>query len=144
MQIKHMDATEMAEVAALQRENFAHPWSEKDYMEHLQDKDKIYLTAVKDGRVVGSCVLWCSFETADLCNIVVDPAHRREGIAEALLHQAFRECAAKGVEQILLEVRESNASAIGLYDKSGFDRISVRKNYYRDPQEHAVIMQKTL
>ena len=70
MQIKHMDATEMAEAAALQRENFVHPWSEKDYMEHLQDKDKIYLTAVKDGRVVGSCVLWCSFETADLCTLL--------------------------------------------------------------------------
>lgn len=144
MQIKHMDISETASVATLQKGNFTHPWSEQDYMEHLQDQDKIYLTAVQDGAVVGSCVLWCSFETADLCNIVVDTAHRREGIAEALLHQAFQECAGKGVEQILLEVRESNEAAIGLYNKSGFERISLRKNYYRDPQEHAVIMQKNI
>lgn len=144
MQIKHMEMAEAPAVAALQRENFAHPWSEQDYTEHLQDEDKIYLTALQDDAVVGSCVLWCSFETADLCNIVVDPAHRREGIAGALLYQAFRECVGKGAEQILLEVRESNEAAIGLYDKLGFRRISIRKNYYRDPQEHAVIMRKNL
>ena len=144
MQIKYMDISETTSVAALQKGNFTHPWSEQDYMEHLQDEDKIYLTAVQDGAVVGSCVLWCSFETADLCNIVVDAAHRQEGIAEALLHKGIRECAGKGVEQILLEVRESNEAAIGLYDKSGFERISLRKNYYRDPREHAVIMQKNI
>ena len=144
MQIKYMEKSETAAAAALQRDNFAHPWSEQDYMEHLQDEDKIYLTALQDDAVVGSCVLWCSFETADLCNIVVDPAHHREGIAGALLYQAFQECADKGAEQILLEVRESNEAAIGLYDKLGFRRISIRKNYYRDPQEHAVIMRKNL
>lgn len=144
MQIKFMDETETAETAILEKDNFTHPWSEQDYMEHLHDEDKIYLTAVQDSIVVGSCVLWCSFETADLCNIVVDAAHRREGIAEGLLYQAFQECAGKDVEQILLEVRESNRAAIGLYDKLGFERISLRKNYYRDPLEHAVIMQKKL
>ncbi len=144
MQIKYMDETETTETAILEKDNFTHPWSEQDYMEHLHDEDKIYLTAVQDSIVVGSCVLWCSFETADLCNIVVDAAHRREGIAEALLYQAFQECAGKDVEQILLEVRESNRAAIGLYDKLGFERISLRKNYYRDPREHAVIMQKKL
>lgn len=144
MQIKYMDMAEVEAAAALQRENFTHPWSEQDYMDHLQDEDKIYLTAVQDGAVVGSCVLWCSFETADLCNIVVDSSHRREGIAEALLERAYEECTGKGAEQILLEVRESNKAAIGLYIKSGFNKISLRKNYYRDPQEHAVIMQKIL
>ncbi len=144
MQIKHMEKSETAAVAALQRDNFAHPWSEQDYTEHLQDEDKIYLIALQDDAVVGSCVLWCSFETADLCNIVVDPSHRREGIAEALLERAFKECTGKGAEQILLEVRESNEAAIGLYIKIGFNKISLRKNYYRDPQEHAVIMQKIL
>ncbi len=144
MQIKHMEPAEITAVTALQRNNFAHPWSEQDYMDHLQDQDKIYLTALQDGIVVGSCVLWCSFETADLCNIVVDVSHRREGIAQALLHQAFKKCAGEGVEQILLEVRESNEAAIKLYVKLGFNEISLRKNYYRDPQEHAVIMQKIL
>lgn len=139
-----MEKSETAAVAALQRDNFAHPWSEQDYTEHLQDEDKIYLIALQDDAVVGSCVLWCSFETADLCNIVVDPSHRREGIAEALLERAFKECTGKGAEQILLEVRESNEAAIGLYIKIGFNKISLRKNYYRDPQEHAVIMQKIL
>ena len=139
-----MDMTKAEAVAALQKENFAHPWSEQDYMDHMQDKDKIYLIAVQDGAVVGSCVLWCSFETADLCNIVVDSSHRREGIAEALLERAFEECTGKGTEQILLEVRESNEAAIRLYVKTGFNKISLRKNYYRDPQEHAVIMQKIL
>ena len=144
MQIKFMDETETAETAILEKDNFTHPWSEQDYMDHLQDQDKIYLTALQDGIVVGSCVLWCSFETADLCNIVVDVSHRREGIAQALLHQAFKKCAGEGVEQILLEVRESNEAAIKLYVKLGFNEISLRKNYYRDPQEHAVIMQKIL
>lgn len=144
MQIKYMEEVDAAAVAKLQRENFAHPWTEEDYREHMQDEDKIYLTALQSGETAGSCVLWCSFETADLCNIVVDCAHRRKGIAEALLQRAFQECAAKGVQQILLEVRESNEAAIKLYIKTGFKCISLRKNYYRDPQEHAVIMQKIL
>ena len=69
---------------------------------------------------------------------------RIAGKAQALLHQAFKKCAGEGVEQILLEVRESNEAAIKLYVKLGFNEISLRRNYYRDPQEHAVIMQKIL
>ena len=113
-------------------------------MEHLKDDERIYLVAECEGDVAGSCVFFCSFETADLSNVTVDERCRRRGLAEALLREAFERCLDKGVEQVLLEVRESNVAAIGLYEKLGFAVISRRRGYYRDPQEDALIMQKHL
>ena len=141
-QIKTMEPAQVGEVCRIGRQNFTHPWSEQDYMEHLKDDERIYLVAECEGDVAGSCV--CSFETADLCNVTVDERCRRRGLAEALLREAFERCLDKGVEQVLLEVRESNVAAIGLYEKLGFAVISRRRGYYRDPQEDALIMQKHL
>lgn len=143
-QIKTMEPAQVDEVCRIGRQNFTHPWSRQDYLEHLEDEDKIYLVAESEGNIAGSCVFWCSFETADLCNVAVDLKYRRQGIAEALLQEAFEQCRGKGAEQVLLEVRESNAAAIALYEKLGFAVISQRRNYYRDPQEDALIMQKYL
>lgn len=143
-QIKTMEPAQVGEVCRIGRQNFTHPWSEQDYMEHLKDDERIYLVAECEGDVAGSCVFFCSFETADLCNVTVDERCRRRGLAEALLREAFERCLDKGVEQVLLEVRESNVAAIGLYEKLGFAVISRRRGYYRDPQEDALIMQKNL
>lgn len=100
-QIKTMEPAQVGEVCRIGRQNFTHPWSEQDYMEHLKDDERIYLVAECEGDVAGSCVFFCSFETADLCNVTVDERCRRRGLAEALLREAFERCLDKGVEQVL-------------------------------------------
>lgn len=144
MQIKYMKKEDISEVAAVGRQNFTHSWEEQDYLEHLEDRDKIHLVARMDGSIAGSCVVWCSFETADLCNIVVAESYRRKGIAQALLQEVFEQCRNKAVDRILLEVREGNTPALELYKKMGFHKISIRKDYYREPVENAVILQKNI
>lgn len=144
MQIKRMEAADISQVVQMGQHCFAHPWTQEDYRKHYQEKDKIYLVCMHENHVVASSVVWCSFDTADLCNIVVAEPYRGRGIAERLLHESFCLCREMGVERVLLEVRESNLPAIKLYEKLHFQQISVRRNYYHDPMENAVIMELNL
>lgn len=144
MQIRRMGAEHIREAALLQMRYFAHPWTEKDYRSFYQDREKICLVAVCDNTVVGSCMVWCSFDVAELCNIVVAEAFRGQGGAQRLLAEAFRLSRIQGAERMLLEVRESNIPAIALYKRFAFEKISVRNSYYRDPVEDAWIMQAKL
>ena len=83
------------------------------------------------------------FEDAEILNVAVAPSFRRRGLGKALL-LALEEYAKKqGAERLLLEVREGNVSARGLYDSFGFSAFGVRKNYYEDG-ENAVVMQKII
>lgn len=141
MQIKRMEAGDIPETVRLGQSCFAHPWTQEDYTKHYQEQDKIYLVCRHENMVVAGCAVWCSFETADLCNIMVREAYRGQGIAGRLLSRALALCRDGGVERLLLEVRESNVSAIRLYEKFHFQRIAVRMHYYREPPEDAVIMQ---
>lgn len=104
------------------------------------NSDNCFL-AVADGGFVAVMV---NYDSADLLDIAVLPEHRKKGVASALMAFMEEECAARGVKMIFLEVRESNLPAISLYEKCGFDKISVRKKYYSDPVEDAVIMRKML
>ena len=96
---------------------------------------------ISDGEVTGYCGIWTSYDTADLCNMAVTVKHRRKGIAEQLLQEALLLAEQKKVERILLEVRESNEAALALYQKNGFQKIGVRKGYYSNPKEDAVLME---
>jgi ribosomal-protein-alanine N-acetyltransferase len=144
MQIKLMERGDIAGVVSLGQRNFSHPWREEEYLKTYQDSDKIYFVADEGGEIVASCAVWCSFEMADLCNIVVDERFRRQGVAGRMLASVLRECRRRGVERVLLEVRAGNAPAIALYEKFLFEKISLRKGYYRDPVEDGVVMQAVL
>lgn len=141
MQIKPMETCHIGQVAALEQEIFAHPWSEASIQKAFEKEENIYIVAAEGQMVYGYCGIWCSFETADLCNIAVAPDKRGQGIAGEILRYAKDACRQKGVESILLEVRETNAAARSLYQKNAFEEISRRKQYYKDPVEDAVIMQ---
>jgi ribosomal-protein-alanine N-acetyltransferase len=103
-----------------------------------------WLVAVEDDAVLGYIGSQTVLDESDMMNVAVSPAHRRKGIAEALvlaLADALRE---KGSAKLTLEVRASNAPAITLYEKLDFKPIGMRKNYYRNPKEDALILQKEL
>ena len=79
-------------------------------------------------------------DVADIVDIEVPPAQRRQGIATRLLQQAMADLTAQGVPQLFLEVRQSNAPALALYRKLGATQIGIRPAYYRHPVEDAVLM----
>ncbi len=107
--------------------------------EYLDNPD--CFTALTEG---GFCVMLLSLDTADLVDIAVLPEYRKQGRAQALMDFSHKECTARGVKEVFLEVRMSNAPAIALYKKQGYTEISVRRKYYSAPTEDALIMRKRL
>ena len=101
---------------------------------------RIALVAEVDGAVAGFVVGLVVASQAELESIVVDRAARRRGIGAALLRGLVQEAALAGAEEVLLEVRASNRSAMELYGKAGFAEVGRRPGYYLDPMEDAVLM----
>lgn len=139
--VREMAETDLQEVARLERRTFSKPWSENSFRDALSSPDHCYLVAVCDGTLVGYCGLWCSFETADLCNLAVAEDFRKRNLGSVLLRQGLAEARRRGVERVLLEVRCSNAPAIGLYAKFGFEELGIRPGYYSHPVEDGILMQ---
>lgn len=96
------------------------------------------------GRIVGFAGMMIIAEDAELLYIAVDNIYRKQGIGQYLLEHVMQTAQENQAYRILLEVRESNASAVNFYEKNGFHMISQRKNYYSNPVEDALIMEKCL
>jgi ribosomal-protein-alanine N-acetyltransferase len=101
-----------------------------------------YLVADVDGEVVGHAVASIVADIAELQRIAVNPAHRRVGLATALLDEVVAAATAEGADRLLLEVRESNAGAIGFYAAHGFVEIDRRPRYYRDGTTAVVMLRE--
>lgn len=141
MEIVKMTAAHVAEVAALETICFSDPWSEKSVASELDNKLSLWLVAVENDTVAGYIGSQTVMGETDMMNVAVNPDYRRKGIAEGLIHALI-----DGLRQemdshcLTLEVRASNAPAISLYEKLGFAQVGLRKNYYRNPREDALIL----
>lgn len=112
-------------------------WSFETYQKQLSNPDDISFLALCDGEAAGFISVWFVCGEAEINNIGVLEKFRRMGIAKALFDSAYN--AAKA-EKWYLEVRESNLGAISFYEKLGFERVGMRKNFYTAPTENAVLM----
>ena len=142
IKILPMNQTHVPQVAALEKICFHTPWSENSIASELKNELALWLVAVEEDRVVGYVGSQTVFPETDMMNIAVDPERRREGIAEVLVDSLVVELMRMGSNCLTLEVRASNAPAIGLYTKKGFREVGLRKNYYRNPKEDALILRK--
>jgi len=96
--------------------------------------------AEENGQIVG-VLQWRNLgDEAEILDLAVDPAHRRKGCATFLLQRFFQHASQTPAKKIFLEVRESNAAAIALYQKAGLEICGRRPNYYRNPEENALVM----
>lgn len=136
-----MNESHVAAVAALEKANFSEPWSENSVRGELTNELALWLVAVENGTVLGYVGSQTVLEEADMMNIAVEENCRRRGIAWALVEELLRKLPA---HCLTLEVRASNAPAIGLYESMGFRQIGLRKNYYRKPREDALILRKEI
>ncbi len=136
---EHLDA-----LAELEKICFSQPWSYKSLEEELHNDTAHFFTALDGEEVVGYIGLFIVCESCFVSNIAVFPKYRRQGAATMLINRAC-ECAKQHkTDFVSLEVRKSNASALALYTKLGFTEMGLRKNYYRNPTEDALIMTKLL
>ena len=133
--IRRAEAADVAAIAALEADNLGvDAWSEGLVAEGVSGRLPTvhYLVAEVDGTVVGHAAASVVADVAELQRIAVDRAHRRTGLATALL-DGVRALAVDGAaDRLLLEVREDNAGAIAFYESQGFAEIARRRLYYRD------------
>lgn len=135
-----MDKSHLDQVEAIERACFSHPWT-RDLLEQELYNDLISLVVAEgeDGTVLGYGEVRAVLDEGTLEKIAVSPACRRQGVAEAILRAYLRFGQAR-LAFLTLEVRESNAPAIALYQKLGFQVVGRRKNYYRELHEDALLM----
>jgi ribosomal-protein-alanine N-acetyltransferase len=140
----NMTSQHVAQVAALEKLCFADPWSENSVAAELEHDYSLWVVALEEDTVVGYVGAQISFEEADMMNVAVHPDHRRKGIAESVIDALIAQLKERGCAGLSLEVRASNIPAITLYEKMGFTQVGLRRNYYRNPKEDALILRKTL
>ncbi len=143
MILRACNQTDVKALAKLERECFSMPWNERMLVGAFSRIDFVCFILEEAGETVGYVCGTTLFETAELARIAVARSHRRKGLGEKLL-DAFIACVKeRGAQQVFLEVRESNAPAIALYEKRGFEKGRVRAKYYENG-ENGLEMKKLL
>lgn len=138
-----MDRSHVDQIAQLERENFSIPWSETQLEDALYNDSASFIVAEdEEGNVIGYAGLNVVLDEGYINNIVVEEAARRHGVASALL-EVYCRFAAVNLSFLTLEVRKSNAPAIALYEKHGFEQVGLRPGFYSRPREDALIMTRT-
>ena len=144
IEILKMDETHVPAIAEIEKLCFSDPWSESSISGELNSRLSYWLVAVEDDVLLGYIGSQSVLGESDMMNVAVHPDHRRRGVAQALILQLMQDLKAQGNVNLSLEVRASNAPAITLYEKLGFEVAGRRPNYYRHPKEDALIMKKAL
>ena len=130
-------------VARVERESFPTPWSREDFWREASNDFACYIVALDDMEIIGFAGCWISFEEAQVTNIALTSAQRGRGLGKVLMAKLMRAAAERGAERMTLEVRPSNTPALRLYEGLGFAAIGVRKKYYQDNDEDAILMWHT-
>lgn len=143
--IRDISLDDVSRVTELEHEIFPSPWS-KEVIERIISKNPAVkaLAADMNGTVVAYAFYWILENEMRIANLAVEKQYRRRNIAGDLLEKMISDGVRSGAAYVCLEVRISNIPAISLYEKYGFYRVSVNKNYYSDNSEDALIMVKPL
>ena len=140
--VRKMQPEDLLQVCEIEKDNFSLPWSEKSFLESMERDDTLFLVALDREEVAGYLGCYCVAGEGEITNVAVKSSHRRQGVGGKLLETLYEEAKALHTQEFFLEVRESNEAAIGLYSRQGFVKEGVRKNFYEQPVENAVIMWK--
>ena len=145
MMISKAKQTQCREIAALERENFPDALSEAFLARKIEDESVIFLTLCTAENVdvpLAYCILQTLGCEAELLRIAVKKSGQNSGVGRILLMELCKKAQEENIQSIFLEVRASNEKAIGLYEKLGFRQTGLRKNYYKQNPEDAVLMTK--
>lgn len=142
MEYLNMRPEHVAQVAELEKLCFSAPWSENAVRGELTNPLSLWIVAVDGDTVAGYIGSQSVMGEADMMNVAVSPAYRRQGIAEKLVVTLAEKLTAQNVSSLTLEVRASNEPAIALYEKLSFVQVGRRPNYYTKPKEDALILRK--
>ena len=135
-----MTADDAPKVAALERDIFSDPYSEKDIFSYVCMNGSMCYSAVNGDEVIAYIIGRVIAPEGEIYRIATRPSHRRRGIAYRLLDYAVKCEKGRGLECLFLEVRSQNIAARNLYHSYGFKIVGERKKYYKDPEDDAIVM----
>ncbi len=142
IEIRQMAEGDLEEVSEIERDSFPTPWSKGLFAKELAIPfARAFVAQEKDsGKVVGYLCFWLVDQETHILNLAVHPRRRRQGIGTRLLTFGVNYCRRQGVQQMTLEVRRSNLRAISLYRNFQFQPQGIRRKYYTDSGEDAILM----
>lgn len=149
MTIRRMTAADVQQAAQIERETFSRPWSAQAFADAVEDDNALFLVAEESlantcgdvaQAVVGYIGMYVSVPEGEITNVAVASALRGCGYGRELVHAMQKEARELGVDQIFLEVRDSNEAAIHVYTAAGFEEIGKRRGFYELPREDARVM----
>jgi ribosomal-protein-alanine N-acetyltransferase len=136
-----MNEQDIDDVLEIEQKSFATPWSrEAFYNELTQNQFAVYVVLEEEEKVIGYCGVWIVVDEAHITNVAMLPEYRGRKLGEALMRKIIEVAVEMGAKTMTLEVRVSNFTAQSLYRKLGFQDGAIRKNYYTDNQEDALVM----
>jgi len=142
VEIIPMDYCHVEQVAEIEKECFPCPWSYEAYLAEMSNPLAVVFVAVSGGNVVGYLDAHHVMDECSLNNIAVTGRYREQGIASRLLQRLYTYAEENDVCCIMLEVRRSNLAAQALYSRDGFEEVGMRPNFYTNPTEDALLMNK--
>ena len=144
MELRRATASDAKEIAAMEAEYFSDSWGERDILSYISSELAMCFSALDGGELIGYILGRKIVPEGEIYRVCVKAERRQRGVGYRLLSYALKTELGEGVETVFLEVREQNTAARRLYSAEGFEEISVRKNYYRNPTDNAIIMIKGL
>ena len=144
IELRKLTARDLDAIDAIERASYPTPWSRSMFAGEIAKPSSLCLGAVdsETDELVGYMIISRSVDVWHVMNVAVAPRYRRRGIALALLDRLFDVTAGDGRRGYTLEVRVSNTGAIRLYERAGFKPRGIRRGYYTDNREDALIMWK--
>ncbi len=139
--IRSIKREDIDAILRIERASFPAPWSKQMFLNELSDPTfSFFLVAEEDGEVTGYAGFWLIIDEVHIGNLAIREDRRRRGTGRALLDALLRAAREQNARTATLEVRSSNNPAIALYHSFGFTRVGLRRGYYQDNREDAVLM----
>jgi ribosomal-protein-alanine N-acetyltransferase len=144
MIVRPMIAEDLEQVVEIEKASMPSPWYKELFEEELKREAARYFVGEVDGQVAGYMGYWEAPQEAHIINLAIAPQFRQKGLGFQMMEYCLRFANQKGARLATLEVRESNEAALKLYEKMNFRTVAIRKKYYSDNQENAVVMIREL
>ena len=144
MTFREMLVEDLEQVVDIEQNLFSVPWTKEGFLTYLMKKDTMFFVVEEKERILGYCSMMTVLDEGDILNVAVRSDRQKEGIGQFLVDSMLRMAEMQGIKLVHLEVRPGHETARRLYQRLGFKEDGLRRNYYENPVENAVLMTKEM
>lgn len=138
--IRCMEEKDLEQVVEIEKSIFSDPWSQRSFLDSIVQDKCLYLVVCKEEEIIAYCGLYVVQDEGQITNVAVKESYRNAHVATDMISELMKRANVMGACNFTLEVRTSNTTAIHLYEKLGFESVGIRKKFYENPVEDAMIM----